>query len=274
MVDNLQIISITSLIIQNYYQQLKELSYQNRENDPEYEIIIDKLKQGVKGEKEIYHSLSDEDLEKGLAYFKKNGLNSDLDVRINLKLSQLNNERKCNKVHAELDNIILAKIMLDVFKTITERLLSIDSNDVSAEEIEELLLKNNICKYYYLTINDLIEEIALECRFDILAMPTIDLSRLEKDLNMPIIKGMSEFAYNCIITSLNHLLKRDAENKDSKNTYLKIYETTKIEILLPYLNKEHLIKLSIYFDELNIDKDNIVFRKIRKQIKKQKEKLN
>ena len=56
----LQKAHIASTIIESYYNKLREMTFLNDEENPEYNSIINKLKKAVIGEEQIYDKLPDD----------------------------------------------------------------------------------------------------------------------------------------------------------------------------------------------------------------------
>lgn len=272
MVNKLQIISIASTFTETCYEKLRKISIANEENDPEYDMIVDKLKRCVEGENSLYQELSDEDINNGLTYFKNYGIHSNVDNRINNKLNHIYRERNNQKTSVELGMIIASKIMIDVLKNITGKLLTLDNDNVTKEDNETLLLYHDAFKYQWLTANNFIEKLAINARFCILAMPEINLKDLEKAYHTSFVKESVNLSYKYILSSIQELFNIHSDDK-YLNVYLTLFEVARIETMLPYLDKDTLIKLSDYLNNLNTKEDNYALRRIKKLIKKRKEEL-
>ena len=272
MVSKLQIASVSSTIVETYYEKLRQMSFNLQESDAEYDITVDKLKKCVQGEEQIYHELTDKEISEGLAYFKENGMHSSIDGRVNYKINEIYRERKYRGISVELGNMIASKVMIDVLKNVTNKLLALNNKEIPEEDIDTLFLYHEMYKYHCLTTNKYIEKLALEARFCILALPTIDFKQIESSFNVFFIENSTQIAYNYIIASIQELLKLHSEDK-YLNVYLTLFETSRVEIMLPYLNKEYLIKLTNYLNGLNIKEEDASVRRIRKLINKRKEEL-
>ena len=271
MVDKLQIIHVTALIIQTYYDKLRSLSIDNLENDPEYDKTVFKLIKCVEGESTLYQELSDKDINSGLNYFNQNGIHSWIEERISSRLKEQKQIRDNPNNQNELGRVISSKIMIDVLKKVTSKILSLTDEGITDEEIDSLLLYNDVHKYHYLTTNSYIESLALSSRFCILALPSLDFHDIEEKYNVSFIEPSTSLAYDYIKASLDELINIKTED-EYFNVYLSLFETTRIEVMLPYLNKEYLNKLSNHLDTLNMS-NNLSVRKIKRLIRKQKEEL-
>ena len=67
------------------------------------------------------------------------------------------------------------------------------------------------------------------------------------------------------IEELNNINEEDVY----LNKYTEIFETSRIEIMLPYLNKDGLMKLSLYLNNLKINNNTIT--SVKKLLIKRKE---
>ena len=271
MEDKLQSVSISSGIIISYYDKLRKLSFNNQEDSQEYEYLVHKLKRFVQGEASIYDELSDEEINNAIQYFKIHDINGETESRMYSKLNQQYRKRNYNNFTIQLSNLITSKIMIDVLKMVTNKLLKLSTtSDLDSEEIDILFTYNDVYKYNYLTINEYIEKIALEYKFCVLAIPTMDFKDIEKAFNADFIDKSGNITFDYIKDSIEELLKADTDDK-YLYMFITLFEMSRIEVMLPYLNKEKLNELSLYLNSLNIKDEDLVIKKIRKLIKKRKE---
>lgn len=261
---------LSSAVIETYYIKLRELSYQNEEDSQEYEDTINKLKKATQGENEIYRELTDEDIDSAIKYFNENKPKNVTEVRMRSKLNRVYRSRHVSEYENTLGNIITSKIVIDVFKRLTYKILKLKSSELSEETIETLLLYNDIYKYNYLNGTDHIERIALEYKFDILSMPNIKFTEIEETFQIEFLKKSAEINFNYIKDSIEELLNIKTEDKYLE-LYITLLELSRVETMLPYLNKDMLIKLSDYLNNLNLRENNDILKKIRRIVDKRKE---
>ena len=259
---------LSSAIIETYYIKLRELSYQFEEDSPEYTATINKLKKAVEGEAEMYDELTDEEIQEAIKYFDTFGIKNVTESRMRSQLNQTNRIRHDSIQNVTLGNAITAKIIIDVLKRTTFKILKLKDSNLPDDDIECLLLYNDLYKYNYLTGNNYIEKLALDCNYDILSLPNIRFEDIESKFKTEFIGKSAALTLNYIKDSINELLniKTDDENL---RIYMTLFEVSRIETMIPYLNKEALISLSNYLSSLN--EHNEALKKIKELVKKRKE---
>ena len=268
--EKLQKAYLASAIIQSYYMKLSELSYQECEDTEEYVEIIDKLKKATNGEKTIYDEIPEEEIDTAIAHFKENDISNVFEARMYSRLNQSLRKRQNSDLLAELANIISSKIIIDVLKKVFLEISKLKLLEVPEEDVAALLLRNDIYKYNYLTGNDFIEQIALQYKFNILSLPTIKFEEIESSFKTSFVKKSAGLFYSYIVESIEELQEIETEDKYN-NIYVTLFEMSRIEVMLPYLNKEYLIKLAKYLDSLKDKANNDIIKKIKKLIIKRKE---
>ncbi len=258
------------MIAESYYEKLRRLSFEGEESSKEFDDTVDKLKECVHVETNAYHSLSMEEMQEAIKIFEKKGVNCSIDARIYAKLQEYIRDRARSNISVEISNIISSKIIIDVLKKVTNQLIDLDPEAVEEEEIDTLLKYNDVYKYTYLTRNKYIEKLAISGRFSILALPDIKFEDVENHYNMHFVKECAHLAFSYIQDSLNELINNNSEDKYTK-VYISVFEIARIEVMLPYLDKDNLIKLSEYVDELDFKKDDSNYDRIKRLIRKRKE---
>ena len=273
MTQKLQSAYIASTIIEKFYDKLREISCLQNEDSSEYTTIINKLKKSVIAEDMIYDELSLEEATTAYNKLNENKTSDPVGVRMRYKLSQAIIKKQNTSINIVLSNMISSKIIIDVLKRVTLKIAKLSETAVGEGFIDILLLYNDIYKYSYLTSNSYIEKLALEYEYDILSLPDIHFSDVEKKYGILFVKESSNIALNYIEGSIRELLDMRTDDEHLK-VYVMILEVSRIEVMLPYLNKESLILLSSYLNNLNITPDNdMVFKKIKKLLNKRKEEL-
>jgi hypothetical protein len=273
MTQKLQSAYIASTIIEKFYDKLREISCLQNEDSSEYTTIINKLKKSVIAEDMIYDELSLDEATTAYNKLNENKTSDPVGVRMRYKLSQAIIKKQNTSINIELSNMISSKIIIDVLKRVTLKIAKLSETAVGEGFIDILLLYNDIYKYSYLTSNSYIEKLALEYEYDILSLPDIHFSDVEKKYGILFVKESSNIALNYIEGSIRELLDMRTDDEHLK-VYVMILEVSRIEVMLPYLNKESLILLSSYLNNLNITPDNdMVFKKIKKLLNKRKEEL-
>ena len=262
---------LASAVIETYYIKLRELSYQFEEDTPEYEAIVNKLKKAVYGESEMYDELTNAEIQEAIKYFDTFGIKNVTEARMCSKLNQNNRKRHNTIQNIELGNVITSKIIIDVLKRTTIKILKLKDRNLPDDDIECLLLYNDLYKYNYLTGNDYIEKLAIDCKYDILSLPNISFEDIESKFKIEFIRQSAALTLNYIRDSIKELLniKTDDENL---RIYMTLFEISRIETMLPYLDKKTLISLSSYLSSLN--ENNEALRKIKELVNKRKEELS
>lgn len=268
----LQKAHIASTIIESYYNKLREMTFLNDEENPEYNSIINKLKKAVIGEEQIYDEISDDKIINMINYLNKKEKKNNAELRMYSRLNHAYHKHHNKEFNIELSNIITSKIIIDVLKMVTLKIIKLSENNISEEFIEALLTYHHIYKYTYLTSNSFIEKLSLQYEFDILGLPNIEFSEVEKAFSTKFIEESGNITLEYIKSSIQELLSIRTEDK-TLETYITLFEVSRIEVMLPYLSKNMLEKLSIYLNSLNISNDNTAFKKIKKIINKRKEEL-
>ena len=268
--ERIQKARLSSAIVETYYIKLRELSYQNKENTSEFDEIIDILKKATLTEKETYDELSDEEIATTIQEFKNSDVQNVTEARMYDKLNASYRKRNNTEFTISLGNIITSKIIIDVLKTVIFKIINLTSVGASEEDIELMLTYNDIYKYNYLTANEYTEQLSLQYKFDVLALPDIEFDEIEKKFKTQFVNKAADLFYNYITDSINELLEVETDDQ-FVNLHVTLFEMSRIEVVLPYLDKVHLTKLANYLNELKSKKDNNVMKKIRIIVNKRKE---
>lgn len=271
--NNLHFAYIASLLIETYYIKLRELSYQNQEDSPEYEEIINILKKAIQGENEIYNELTIVEINNAINYYNQNKPKNVTEVRMRGQLRQTLRKSHNTEFNINLGNIITSKIIIDVLKRTLFKILKLKELNAPEEDIEALLLYNDIYKYNYLTGNEYIEKLALEYKFDILSLPNIKFDDIESKFETQFIKNSTNIAFEYIKDSIYELVNFKSNDK-YLSIYINLFEVSRVEVMLPYLTKDSLVRLSNYLNHLHPNENNDALNKIKRLVAKRKEELH
>lgn len=279
MTNNLFNISVASTIITGYYQKIINLAYYDREDSDEYKETIKKLKDYIEVERNYYLALDENDIAE---YFKriknKTSFGNPIDGRIYMRISDVKKIYEGNPVidgDKLLSSIISSKITIDVLKNVELKIIELNSTDTMDEEDKMLLsLYGKQFKFHYLTSNPFIEQLAIDNEFDINRMPSYSYQEIEDSFKLKFVNNIQDNFYNYIIASLDELANIQCNDKYLL-IYTKLFETARIESMLPYLNIDSLNKLICYIGNHDIKySSNSALTKIKKLIMKRKEEFS
>ena len=263
-------VKIITQIISVYYQKLIDLSLVNLEETDEYHNILLKIKDLIQKENELYQALSSTDLIFLTNYFNRFEIENENDSRIYSRSNDQNRLRDKNNIIIDnkvlLSSIISSKIIIDVLKKVTKKI-----EDVQDEEDNIMLTAyNNVHKYKFLTANSFIEQIALNCQFDIEQMPVINFYQIDEELNIGITKYAKNEFIKYIKLAIDELI-RLVSNDKHLYMYVTMFEYSRIEVMIEYLNKPELNKIKNYIENNFNNINNVNITNLKKLIK-QKEK--
>ena len=269
-------VGTSSVIICATYHRLIELSYANMEDTSEYLELIEKLKIYIKAENELYHNLSKGEVDNYFALINnKTIFNNSIDGRIYTRMTDIKRIYDSNPVidgNILLSSVISSKLTIDILKNVEEKIAELyDNMEMNDDDINMLKLYSKRFKFYYLTTNYFIENLALNANFDVKKIPSYSYQDIENRFNIKFINNIQNNFYNYVITSLNELSLLKSENKYIM-IYTKLFEVARIEAMLPYLNLDSLNKILSYITDHKIKCDsNSAIKKVKKIIIKRKE---
>ena len=265
--NNIISVKIASTIVSCYYKRLMDLATNNMENTEEQKDIIYKLKKAINGEKNIYEGLTKEDYDELINYYQDHELENSMDARIYTKIRNYQRLNMPNAVVFDgdilLSSAITTKLLIDVLKLTNKRIDNLDDYDKDIIKIY-----SNIMKYTYLSSNCYIENLALKNNYNIEDMPVINFYMIEKVSNVKFMDYAQDLFMQYIRDSIEELNNVD-EDDEYLNKYTEILELSRIEVMLPYLNKDSLMNLSLYLNNLNTNNNKIT--KVKKLMNKRKE---
>lgn len=279
MTNNLFNISVASTIITGYYQKLINLALTYCEDSSEFKDTIEKLKECVRVEHDFYLALDDNDINEYFKHIKnKTSFSNKIDGRIYMRISNIKKIYEGNPVidgDKLLSSIISSKITIDVLKNVEQKIIEINNTDTMDEEDKAFLsLYSKYYKFHYLSANPFIENLAFDNEFDIAKIPSYSYQDIEDSFKVKFVNNIQGNFYNYIIASLDELANIQSDDKYLL-IYTKLFETARIESMLPYLNIDSLNKLISYINNHNIKyNSNSALTKVRKLIMKRKEEFN
>ena len=269
---------ISSLII-SYYNKLKMYAVNDMEDGLEYVNVLDRIRELISVEDDEYRKLdifevssyisSFDNHEEGLAnerYYNK--------LINQIKVLEEENEYVIDK-DVLLSTVIDSKIIIDTYKLVCERMDNFTNNNYEYDsDIENLVNYHKISKFYYLTSNNYIEKLALKYNFDIAKIPTLSFKYIQDEFKVNFLNNAhSTFSYY-IIDSMKYLENINT-NEGILNTYLSLFEISRIEVLLSYLNmKEVNAIMNIWNSYYGNKNNNDALVNVKKIIRKRKEELN
>ena len=265
--NNIISVKIASTIVSCYYKRLMNLAANDMENTEEYNDTLYKLKKAIKGEKNIYEGLTKEDYDELINYYQDHELENSMDARIYTKIRNYQRLNMPNAVVFDgdilLSSAITTKVLIDVLKLTNKRIDNLDDYD---KDIIKIYYK--IMKYTYLSSNNYIERLALENNFSIEKIPVINFYMIEKVSKVKFMDYAQDLFMQYIKDSIEELNNIN-EDDEYLNKYTEIFETSRIEVMLPYLNKDSLVKMALYLNDLKINNNTIT--KVKKLLIKRKE---
>lgn len=261
MSNNIISIKIASTIVTTYYKMLMNLASQDKDKTDEFYEIIDKLKKAVDGEEQLYNNLTSEEYDELIKYYQGNKLQSSTDARIYIRVKNYQRLNLPSLIIYDknilLSSVITAKLIIDVLKMVNQKIDDLEDNDK-----EIIKLYANIINITYLSSNEFIEKIALNNDFDINEIPVINFSNIEKTFNVKFINEAQDLLMQYVNDSYEELNSLNYED-EYLNEYTKLLELSRIEIMIPYLNKDNLLRVKELCNTGNSD----LFTEIKKLIK-------
>lgn len=184
-----------------------------------------------------------------------------------------------NDMRFDIYCAILAVLHISIFKNIKEKLdsLLID-NDQDKKFVESLYIKLDTKLLYKICSNDLFEILALYNDMDIDKIPLVDMTIVINSLSnvyydMPIDEHVNDILFNLIVSDISIMQNMKQLKNSPDDVFEYSYFTTRIEVIMSYMNKDYLIKLYNYCQNINFNNIYIhtdVKNKIKKRISMEK----
>ena len=274
MTDTINKARTATLVNDMFYDRLRYLSGEGKEDSQEYKEILAKLKKSVKVENDEYQKLTNEELLTCLIALENNSYHNSSIARHYSKLNHELQIREGNQVLNDnlLNDVISTKLLIDVLKRLDLKIERITNDmEFSEEDITILNIFHRVHKFSYLFSNNYIESLALEYNFDIYKMPKLFFSDIEMDYNIEFYKNSKPLFLKYATDSIDELLKIDADDEYAR-AYLTLFELSRIECVINYLDINTTKELQKYVDYHYKDSD--IVKDIKRLIKKRKEELS
>ena len=273
---NLNNVSIISSVITSYYQKLVNLILEGKEDNDEYNDILDKIKHIVKVEKKAYSNISLETINE---YYKNTDFDGDNPIE-NRTFSRLSEREKVLNDKQRLDDdsllssVLDAKITIDMIKLVYQKLINLKEENIDEDTYFSLMMYYHVSKFTYLTDSSFIEKIALEHNFNVEEIPTISFEEINKAFGIDLHNDLMEILYLNIYEELSALYEL-SEKDPILNTYSALTELSRIEVMLSYLDEKTLDRLINSYNqeygdskkETMINANNLI-KKRKKEFKK------
>ncbi len=274
MSDNINNVRIASYVNDMFYDRLRYLSGEDKEDSREFKDIITKLKKSVKVENNEYKKLTNEELLNCLIDIENNKY---INPSLLRHFSKLNHElqiREGNPVLNDdlLNDVISTKLLIDVIKRLDLKIQNISNDpEFSEEDVHILNILHRVHKFSYLFSNNYIESLALKHNFDIEKIPRLFFSDIETRYNIEFYKNANPLFLKYATDSIDELLRID-ESDEYARAYLTLFEMSRIECIINLLDINTAKELQKYIDYNYIETD--ILKDIKKLIRKRKEELS
>lgn len=251
MTEELMSARLISKAIMDLYTKLMDLISDNNEDSILYDETIHKIKKAVILEKKAYNKI---DLLTIKTFFDKYDSKSDTPTekrmyeKLTERMDRLTEKRKLQD-GTLFTNVVDSKIIIDSFRIIRKRILSIKDENQEDELFKRLVLYYHISKFSLFTTNSYIEDIALECNFNVDKMPNITFEDINKMYNIDSLKIANDdlcLKVYAILSILNEINNSDGVLND----YLALTELSNIETILNYLEYNEVSKLETLYQTI------------------------
>ena len=273
--NNIGVKFATTLVLM-FYDSAKNLSASNMEDSEEFEELILKLRRMIDVENEEYHKLSQKDLLTCYMELNNNGFNSEVDSRMYRKLVY---EKRCRENNLKLDNILLSdviasKLLIDVLKKVNSIIRSTNNNNsIDSDDSMMLNIHNSINKYDFLTANNHIEALALKYKFNIKHLPSLFFDEIANEFNVDFVNSAKPIFLSYARDSIAEIANLSFTDK-YLYAYLSLFELSRIDIILKYLDTSSVDDILKQFDSKYIDSRNQeLIGMVKKLVRKRKEEL-
>ena len=267
-----------SFLVLSHYNHLKNMSLMGMEDSPEFDKCIDKLKHCVSVENKEYEKVSAEDIDTYLKKAKEHDIIDQIDARSYLKINERKKVLDGHRLIGDnllLSQVIASKLYIDILKDADLKVNSLSENEVLDYEDIEMIKNYHISyKYYYLSSNRYLEQIAIDNKFDIQKIQSYTFEDIENIYDIKFTDKLQNVIYDYIVSAIDELANLETEDK-----YLLLYKSilnvARVKATLPYLDVDSLNKvMELYKDNKYSYDSNGALRKVKKLVKKRKEELS
>ena len=268
---------IASFIVLSKYNKLIDLTLAGMEDSQEYKDEIKELKRLFEAERKEYNRVTKEEVNTYFNNFNDSKLNNLLDMREFNKLKERKRVLEGNVTIGKnilLSSVISSKLSIDIIKDVDDKIKHLLFEGKIENEVANVLnLYNQRYKYHYFTANNFIEAIAIDKDFNINNIEKIHYHEIEEAFNIKFIDKSQNIFYEYIMAAINDLSKIDTLDQ-YEYAYLSMLYVAKVKSMLPYLNKEMLIKVSDNLTNNNYRYDkNSALAKVKRLVNRKKEDL-
>ena len=159
----------------------------------------------------------------------------------------------------DIYSALFSAIYIEIFRNILNKFESLSyDNEQDRAFVNCLFGELNFKIIYRCSCNDLFEIISLHCDMDINKFPDINMDILKKHLaaiykEANIDEHINDILYNSIVDDITKMQSKYYINNNPEDVFDYLYFTTKLNVVMSYLNKEYLLKL---FNYCNINSFN------------------
>ena len=266
-----------SIIITAAYCKLMKLSINNLEHSNEFNETINLIKRIIPIEYEQYKELSDEELYNWYQSINTEENRSQFQERINNKLNEVIAHQKAKHLNDGnlLSSVITGTVMIDVFKDLYNNIAALLFNqEITTEEFNMILNMYKIFRFNYLSVNNYVENICLTNNFDIQNTENLSLKDIEEKYQINFINNSDKLFVKYITEAIKELDYIEVNNK-YLTAFYSMFEVSRINVMLKYVNKESLITISnVCHNKQLQNNNNPVLIKVRKIIEERKRELS
>lgn len=218
----------------------------------EYINCIKNLKELIEEEDIVYDKLYIEQLD---TYFKNiledSGEWDNVKKRYCLKLKErieLLDINNYSNYPFTLNTVIFGKILLETLTKLENILKNENTN---------LYSYHSIIKYGLISSNNFLEKLALDFNFDLHSIPNITFDKIKNNFycNNNFYNNLNNLLYLDAIDVIDIILNSNNQ-LDIENIYNNLFNISRLEVLMSYLNRDFLVKINNYLTDNNYIKYN------------------
>ena len=241
MPEELKKVILLSEEITMQYVKLTGLMIDEETDTEEFEDTLTKIKELLDEEQEVYSKINLDTIE---GYFKVYNLLEDTPIE-NRVLERLK-ERK-NVIldvprindYTTIGSVIGAKIVIDTIILMEKRINSLVKENSTDEGVNLIKMYHKSALFAHLTNSTYIEKRSLEYDFDVESMPPISFEEINKQFDANIPNDIQNTIIKHILEDLISLNDINLPDRFVA-TYIALFELSRIETMLEYLNKNSL----------------------------------
>lgn len=271
-----RVILLSGEITMNYVR-LSELIIDNKTDTEEFDETLKRIKEILDEEEETYSKINLDTIE---GYFKVYSALDDTPIenRVLERLSERKNVildvPRIND-YTTIGSVLGSKIMIDTIKLMEERINSLEKENCTDEGVKLLRIYHKSAMFAHLTYNTYIEKRSLEYNFDIESIPSISFEEINNQFDTSIPNNIQNTIIRHILEDIMSLNDLNQNLPDRiMATYLALFELSRIETMLEYLNKKSLNTIYNIFQTQFTNSKTEPMLMAKELIRKRKEKIN